>query len=195
MSQFRSKKLDIGSFTNTWILRDHTKRKTFAKYEVERCVNTSHCILPTSCALNYIGRYSFTDNYPYRQALRHIVRNTTLPQRARAQAQLQLTAMHSYTYSTQPKARCMLGGKGRAIFSDFRMSRVSGLLLHKSYSYFRLGHRSWLRRWPSCCSIYDSFLYSVSHIWITLRLRNLWADVVTRSTCFECTRWLVNCQA
>lgn len=39
MSQFRPKKLEIGGFTNTWILRDYTKRKTYAKYEVERYVN------------------------------------------------------------------------------------------------------------------------------------------------------------
>ncbi|KAK8073785.1 hypothetical protein PG994_004684 [Apiospora phragmitis] len=49
MSMFRSKKLDIGSFVNTHVLRDHTKRKTYAQFE------------------------------PERQALRHIIRNTTLP--------------------------------------------------------------------------------------------------------------------
>jgi len=91
---WRSKKLDIGCFTNVWILRDHAKRKAFAA------------------------------NEPERQALRYIVRNTTLPARTRAIAQLQLTQMHCYTRPTQIKNRCILGGKGKGIFSDFKMSRV-----------------------------------------------------------------------
>lgn len=37
MSQFRAKKLDIGSFVNIRVIRDHTKRKVFAQYEPERC--------------------------------------------------------------------------------------------------------------------------------------------------------------
>lgn len=61
----------------------------------------------------------------YRQALRYIIRNTTLPPRVRAEAQLQLTQMHCYTNPTQIRNRCILGGKGRGIFSDFKMSRVS----------------------------------------------------------------------
>lgn len=59
-----------------------------------------------------------------RQALRYIIRNTTLPARTRAMAQLQLTQMHCYTRPTQIRNRCILGGKGRGIFSDFKMSRV-----------------------------------------------------------------------
>jgi ribosomal protein S14 len=59
-----------------------------------------------------------------RQALRYIIRNTTLPQRVRAQAQLQLSQMHCYTRFTQIKNRCIMGGKGRGVFSDFRMGRV-----------------------------------------------------------------------
>lgn len=61
----------------------------------------------------------------HRQALRYIIRNTTLPPRVRAEAQLQLTQMHCYTNPTQIRNRCILGGKGRGIFSDFKMSRVS----------------------------------------------------------------------
>lgn len=59
-----------------------------------------------------------------RQALRYIIRNTTLPQRVRAQAQLQLSQMHCYTRFTQVKNRCIMGGKGRGVFSDFRLGRV-----------------------------------------------------------------------
>lgn len=60
----------------------------------------------------------------YRQALRYIIRNTTLAPRVRAEAQLQLTQMHCYTNPTQIRNRCLLGGKGRGIFRDFKMSRV-----------------------------------------------------------------------
>ncbi|EME85972.1 uncharacterized protein MYCFIDRAFT_210375 [Pseudocercospora fijiensis CIRAD86] len=90
---FRSKKLDISCFINNKNLRDHTKRKVFEQTE------------------------------PERQALRYLIRNTSLPQRTRAQAQLQLSQMHCYTRSTQIKNRCVMGGKGRGIFQDFRMAR------------------------------------------------------------------------
>ncbi|KAG8624390.1 hypothetical protein KVT40_007457 [Elsinoe batatas] len=93
MAQFRAKRLDLGGFVNIGVIRDHTKRKVFEKNEVER------------------------------QALRYIVRNTTLPQRTRAVAQLQLTQMHCYTRPTQIRNRCILGGKARGVFRDFRMAR------------------------------------------------------------------------
>lgn len=32
--------------------------------------------------------------------------------------------MHCYTRPTQIRGRCILGGKGRGIFRDFKMSRV-----------------------------------------------------------------------
>lgn len=60
----------------------------------------------------------------YRQALRYIIRNTALPARTRAIAQLQLSQMHCYTRSTQIKNRCTMGGKGRGVLRDFKMSRV-----------------------------------------------------------------------
>ncbi|KAL1882049.1 hypothetical protein VTK73DRAFT_2763 [Phialemonium thermophilum] len=93
MSAFRAKKLDLGCFVNTHIIRDHTKRKVFEAHE------------------------------PERQALRYIVRNTTLPARMRAEAQLQLTQMHCYTRPTQIRNRCIQGGKGRGVFRDFKLSR------------------------------------------------------------------------
>ncbi|KAI4790619.1 hypothetical protein E4T44_10620 [Aureobasidium sp. EXF-8845] len=97
MSMFRSKKLDLGGFVNIKVIRDHTKRKVFEQNETERLA--------------------------IRQALRYIIRNTLLPQRARAQAQLQLSQMHCYTRPTQIKNRCIAGGKGRGVFRDFRMAR------------------------------------------------------------------------
>lgn len=36
MSMFRAKKLDLGCFINTRIIRDHTKRKVFEQFEPER---------------------------------------------------------------------------------------------------------------------------------------------------------------
>lgn len=60
-----------------------------------------------------------------RQVLRYIVRNTKLPQRTRAQAQLQLSQMHAYTRPTQLKNRCVAGGTARSVFRDFRIARVS----------------------------------------------------------------------
>jgi len=83
----------IGIFVNSRILRDQMKREAFAA------------------------------NEQLRQALRYIAQNTTLPARQRAQAQLQLTTFHCHTRSTQFKNRCIVGGKGRGVFRDFRMAR------------------------------------------------------------------------
>ncbi|GAM87049.1 hypothetical protein ANO11243_050700 [Dothideomycetidae sp. 11243] len=93
MAQFRAKRLDLGAFVNIGIIRDHTKRKVFEAHEVER------------------------------QALRYTIRNTTLPARTRAVAQLQLAQMHCYTRPTQIRNRCILGGKARGVFRDFRLAR------------------------------------------------------------------------
>ncbi|TQS36836.1 hypothetical protein Golomagni_02704 [Golovinomyces magnicellulatus] len=95
MSMFRAKKLDLGCFVNVKVIRDHTKRKVFAEHEAER------------------------------QALRYAVRNLSLPPRVRALAQLQLAQMSSYTRSTQIRNRCILGGKGRGIMTDFKLSRFN----------------------------------------------------------------------
>ncbi|KAI1827681.1 ribosomal protein S14p/S29e [Xylaria intraflava] len=95
MTLFRAKKLNIGSYVNNMIIRDHTKREMFAKYE------------------------------PERQALRYIIRNTTLPERMRAEAQLQLTQMHCYTRPTQIRGRCLLSGRSRGVLRDFRLTRFN----------------------------------------------------------------------
>ncbi|KAH8686142.1 putative 37S ribosomal protein MRP2, mitochondrial [Tricladium varicosporioides] len=95
MSMFRAKKLDLGCFVNVKVIRDHTKRQVFAEHETER------------------------------QALRYIIRNLSLPQRTRAQAQLQLAQMHCYTRPTQIRNRCIEGGKGRGVLRDFKMTRYN----------------------------------------------------------------------
>lgn len=53
-----------------------------------------------------------------------MIRNTTLPARVRADAQLQLTQMHSYTRPTQIRNRCIMGGRGRGVLRAFKMNRV-----------------------------------------------------------------------
>lgn len=75
-----------------------------------------------------------------RQALRYIIRNTTLPQRVRATAQLKLSQMHCYTRSTQIRNRCVAGDVARGIFRKFRISRVSISSLVSGY--LSLVHRS-----------------------------------------------------
>ncbi len=86
---------------------------------------------PPETAISYRPPASYqraNPTIPHRQALRYIIRNTTLPQRTRAQAQLQLSQMHCYTRSTQINNRCIAGGKSRGVFSDFRLARVSWIL-------------------------------------------------------------------
>ncbi|EMR11086.1 hypothetical protein PNEG_00685 [Pneumocystis murina B123] len=60
---------------------------------------------------------------PLRQALRYIVRNTTLPAQVRIRAQQRLIEMPSDTRTTRVKNRCIESGKGRGIFRDFRLCR------------------------------------------------------------------------
>lgn len=87
--------MDLGCKLTTHTIRDHTKRKVIQEYETER------------------------------QALRFIIRNTTLPARVRAEAQLQLTQMHAYTRPTQVRNRCVMGGDARGVFRDFKMTRYN----------------------------------------------------------------------
>ncbi|KAH6604448.1 hypothetical protein Trco_007894 [Trichoderma cornu-damae] len=95
MSMFRAKKLDLGCFIKARTIRDHTKRKVFEEHETER------------------------------QALRYVIRNTTLPPRVRATAQLQLSQMHCYTRPTQIRNRCIMGGQGRGVLRAFKMTRFN----------------------------------------------------------------------
>ncbi|KAK9376839.1 mitochondrial 37S ribosomal protein uS14m [Lipomyces chichibuensis] len=82
-----------GCFINTRIMRDNFKRHMAAEAEAER------------------------------RALKHIVYNMTVPVRARIQAQLKLAVMPNYTRMNQTKNRCVVSGKGRAVLSEFKMSR------------------------------------------------------------------------
>ena len=128
MAQFRAKRLDLGCFTNIKIIRDHTKRKVFEENETERCAIPSTIQIacnPVELSLHdsVQWRKLLTSGF-FRQALRYMIRNTSLPQRTRAQAQLQLSQMHCYTRPTQIRNRCIMAGKGRGVLRDFRMARV-----------------------------------------------------------------------
>ncbi|KAA8905999.1 hypothetical protein FN846DRAFT_949555 [Sphaerosporella brunnea] len=86
-------RLQVGGWINARILKDHSKRVAFAANEERR------------------------------QALRFIARNTQIPQLQRLKAQLELNAMPSNTRPTQIVNRCMMAGKGKGVFRDFRMGR------------------------------------------------------------------------
>lgn len=124
MAQFRAKKLDLGCFVNIMNIRDHTKRKVFEQNEPERYGRS--CAISFQWPLELQAKDGSLTLSRYRQALRYVIRNTTLPQRTRAQAQLQLSQMHCYTRPTQIRNRCIMGGKGRGVLKDFRMARVCG---------------------------------------------------------------------
>jgi small subunit ribosomal protein S14 len=126
MAQFRPKKLDLGCFVNIMNIRDHTKRKVFEQHEPERYASSLTRVAHHRAHSPDEVKQSHTDWMNLnRQALRYVIRNTSLPQRTRAQAQLQLTQMHCYTRPTQIKNRCIMGAKGRGVLRDFRMARVS----------------------------------------------------------------------
>ena len=178
VAPFRSRVLDVGSFANTRVIRDHTKRKVFAANEPQRYASphfrTMSFALPSlsqaqaSASCHNRRRYSLrssTDTSLHRQALRYIIRNTTLPQRMRAQAQLKLWQMHLYTRRTIIRNRCLAGGKTRGILSKFGMSRV---------------------RWT--CNTSTTFCNALHNIGRV-------TDTVDLSTTSECTPWLGICLA
>lgn len=69
-------------------------------------------------------RQQFAENEVTTRALKYIARNTTLPARARLEAQLQLSVMPNYTRMTQVKNRCVETGHSRFVLSDFRLCRT-----------------------------------------------------------------------
>lgn len=55
---------------------------------------------------------------------RYIMQNTQLPPRQRTKAMIDLAQMDPNTRPMKIKNRCIMGGKGRGIMRDFRVSRV-----------------------------------------------------------------------
>lgn len=143
MSMFRAKRLDLGCFINARVIRDHTKRKVYEQFEPERYARITKFIktLVNLLSVKHNRLICFYLFLGYRQALRYAIRNTSLPQRVRAQAQLQLAQMHAYTRSTQIKNRCVAGGIARGVFRDFRLGRVCCFSLFLLRSGIRIGVR------------------------------------------------------
>jgi small subunit ribosomal protein S14 len=105
----------LAGFVNARILRDNMKRQAFAENEQLR----------NALRYDHFSAYFTTKAKSLTAGDSYISQNTQLPSRQRALAQLQLSQMHSHTRSTQFKNRCILAGKGRGVFRDFRLGRVS----------------------------------------------------------------------
>ncbi|AET41060.1 mitochondrial 37S ribosomal protein uS14m Ecym_7213 [Eremothecium cymbalariae DBVPG len=73
---------------------------------------------------DHFKRQQVAENEVTVKALKYISRNTTLPQKLRMEAQLQLSAMPNYTRATQVRNRCVLTGHSRSVLSDFRLCRT-----------------------------------------------------------------------
>ncbi|CAZ80597.1 unnamed protein product [Tuber melanosporum] len=97
-----SKALNLGSFVNARVLRDHARREAFAAAELTR------------------------------QALRYIAQNTQLPLLQRTKAQVDLALMDSNTRRMKIKNRCIVSGRGRGILRNFRICRYQFRLMGKA---------------------------------------------------------------
>ncbi|KAK6353346.1 40S ribosomal protein mrp2, mitochondrial [Orbilia brochopaga] len=86
-------KYRLSCFVQSRTLRDAYKREMFAKHEVER------------------------------RALRYIIANSQFTPRQKTEAQLQLTQLPVGSQPTKIKNRCVMGGRGRAVFREFKMGR------------------------------------------------------------------------
>jgi len=64
-----------------------------------------------------------------RQALKYIAYNTTLAPRQRAEAHLALVSMPVSSQPTKIKNRCTVGGRGRGVLREFKMARVSKVMV------------------------------------------------------------------
>jgi small subunit ribosomal protein S14 len=63
------------------------------------------------------------DNELARRAYLYVARNQTLPSQIRHQAQLQLNTFAKNTRPATVKNRCIETGRGRAVISEFGLSR------------------------------------------------------------------------
>ncbi|GAC71139.1 mitochondrial/chloroplast ribosomal protein S14/S29 [Moesziomyces antarcticus T-34] len=70
-------------------------------------------------------RQAVQSNELVRRAFKYIARNTTLPQKVRHQAQLQLNQFPNKTRPVSVSNRCVETGRGRGIISEFGLCRVS----------------------------------------------------------------------
>lgn len=70
-------------------------------------------------------RQAVQSNELVRRAFKYIARNTTLPQKVRHQAQLQLNQFPNKTRPVAVSNRCTETGRGRGVISEFGLCRVS----------------------------------------------------------------------
>ncbi|KAJ3523693.1 hypothetical protein NM208_g12350 [Fusarium decemcellulare] len=80
------------------------------------------CFVNVRTLRDHTKRKVFEEHETESSALHHSQHHPPLP-RVRAEAQLQLTQMHCYTRPTQIRNRCIMGGQGRGVLSDFKMTR------------------------------------------------------------------------
>ena len=71
------------------------------------------------------ARQAVAANELVRRAYKYIARNTTLPQRVRHQAQLQMNQFPNKSRPAAVRNRCIETGRGRAIINEFGLCRVS----------------------------------------------------------------------
>lgn len=116
------KRLQLGCYVNVRTLRDHAKREAFAAAEQTRQALKS--VSPHRPSL--LPRHADGGRWC---AHRYISRNTLLPPRQRTKAMIELAQMDTNTRPMKIKNRCIMGGKGRGVMRDFRVSRVSSFLL------------------------------------------------------------------
>jgi ribosomal protein S14 len=60
-----------------------------------------------------------------RKQLKSIFYNTNLPNEIRQEAQAQLNALPRNSSSVRVRNRCVYTGRGRAVYQDFKMSRIT----------------------------------------------------------------------
>ncbi|QWW24661.1 hypothetical protein CA7LBN_003518 [Candidozyma auris] len=89
------------------------------KFEIPKHVYVNGRVLKDAFKRTQVAEYEVTRN-----ALRYIARNTTLPPKARLEAQLQLASMPKYTAPTQVKDRCIASGNSKWVISDFKLNRT-----------------------------------------------------------------------
>lgn len=116
LSAVFGRRLPLGCFVNARVLRDHSKREAFAAAEQTR--QALRCALQCS-------HFRQTDRQLMEWRGRYIAQNTQLEPRQRFMATVQLAQMPANTRPMKIKNRCIMGGKGRGILRDFRISRVS----------------------------------------------------------------------
>ena len=120
-----SKALTLGCHINVRVLRDHAKREAFAAAEQTRQA-LRYVGLPPPPQLNHP-----TSSPPLTRAWeknRYIAQNTQLPLLQRTKAQVELALMNPNARRMKIKNRCIATGRGRGVFRNFRICRVSALL-------------------------------------------------------------------